>query len=995
VRVVFLLIFLASASLTGQKNIPDFSKLSVDQGLANVSVYALLQDSQGFIWVGTQGGLSRFDGYSCVNYYNDPSDITTLKDNFINCILDDKDEHIWVGTRTGISRLNKRTNHFENFEVADDLQNKKLLDVVYAIAKDNKDNLWLGTKGGLLFFNILEKRFTKIDLADSIEKNLISNKRINDISISEEGKIWLATDNGLLVCHPETHQVSYISQANLDVKKICISGQKIWLGTTTGVYCLDTTSGNIIPFAMSEKGPDEIYTLCINSKNQILAGTLKGVKVLDLQSGKFSPFFENERVVSWYQSNRPQAILEDWDHTYWIATFSDGVYHYDPSPPKFLHYNYDKDDPYSLNENSVYGLCEDRKGNVWVGTSTDLNILDKTTGKFRRLADVPTGIIWRVFEDNEGVIWAGGRIGLLSVSPSNVIKYYRYKDGCSMYAGRVSSIFQDNEGIMWFGGRDGLYSHKKGTDIFETFSLPKITPDTLLLNHITEDQTHQLWISSNYGLYRIDKTRKHVVYIQKKANDPGSLSDNNLSGTLVSKKGDIWVSSINYGLNKFEPKTQSFSHVQKKDGLPDEKIWGILEDNRGLLWLSTSRGLSRYDPVKKSFLNFDIHDGLQSYEFNMTSSHKGKYSDKLYFGGINGFNVFHPDSIHYSKTPPKIVFTSMMYHKGNYSESELSIIPGICCRDNLILPSGTKAIVIEFSALNYIHTFKNQYAYLLKDVHQNWIQMGGKHEVTFANLEPGSYTLLVKASNSDGYWTKEPVSLHFRITPTWWQALWFKILILFGVLYLVYAFLQYNISKRVEMEEMRTQIASDLHDEVGSMLSGLAMQSELLLYGEEIKNATRLENIALISRSVIGKMRDLVWSIDSRRDSFESLTDRMQEQAADMLQPIDIGYSFKFEEILSSKKISVLVRQQLFLIFNEALTNIVRHSNASRVQILIGNFGNEFILSVHDNGTQNGANLKTSGMGKSNMEMRAKKLGASIQFNSDYGYEVRLSMKRI
>ncbi|MBL0024425.1 MAG: hypothetical protein IPO98_05115 [Saprospiraceae bacterium] len=197
------------------------------------------------------------------------------------------------------------------------------------------------------------------------------------------------------------------------------------------------------------------------------------------------------------------------------------------------------------------------------------------------------------------------------------------------------------------------------------------------------------------------------------------------------------------------------------------------------------------------------------------------------------------------------------------------------------------------------------------------------------------------------------------------------------------------------MEEMRTQIASDLHDEVGSMLSGLAMQSELLLYGEEIKNATRLENIALISRSVIGKMRDLVWSIDSRRDSFESLTDRMQEQAADMLEPIDIGYSFKFEEILSSKKISVLVRQQLFLIFNEALTNIVRHSNASRVQILIGNFGNEFILSVHDNGTQNGANLKTSGMGKSNMEMRAKKLGASIQFNSDYGYEVRLSMKRI
>jgi two-component system, sensor histidine kinase ChiS len=971
----------------------DFEKYSVEHGLSNLSVHSLLQDSQGFIWIGTQGGLSRFDGYKFINFYCDPFDSTTLNDNFINCLSEGKDGTIWVGTRKGISNLDKKTNKVKSYSIQEENSLKKLHDFITTIYEDKNGNLWLGTKGGLLYFDVQKKKFTEIELNEVLppKENII---RVNDIKADNDGNLWIGTTQGLYFHNPSHKMRLKKYSDSLNIKKICLDGNYIWMGASSGIYRIQT--GVIINKDIAIKVESfEPYCMMLNHKNELLVGTLAGVKRYDQSKSQFVPFFQNDRVVSWYQSNRPQAIIEDNNQTYWIATFSDGLYHYDPGPTKFQHYQYEKDNPYSLNENSVYGLCEVRNGDLWVGTSTDLNILEKETGKFVRFSNTPTGMIWEIYQDSEGVIWAGGRNGLIKKTPDGKTQFYKTKSSNNTSAGRVGAIYEDHKKVLWFGGRDGLYTLVKKSGTFKKFDLPILTIDSLIINHLEEDLKKNLWIATNYGLYRMDANRDSVKLYTKNEKDKTTLSDNNFSGILITKSGEVYASSINYGLNQFNANSETFKHFSTKDGLPDEKIWGLTEDHHGFIWLSTSKGVSRFDPKNKTFRNFDIQDGLQSFEFNNTSFHKGRYSNKIFFGGINGFNAFHPDSIQYNLQVPNPVFTSIKYRTGNNNLTDLKEVPNIFLANKIRFPANTEIISVEFSALNFRQSFKNKYKYILKGVNQNWIDLGFKPEVSFVGLSYGSYELKVLASNNDGKWTSIPLELNFTILPKWWQTIWFKILLLALGVVLIRLIIQYNIKKRLEIENVRTQIASDLHDEVGSLLSGLAMQSELLLIGDGKENTSRLQNISTISRSVIGRMRDLVWSIDSRRDNMNALIEKMEDQAAEMFHPLDIGFDIQKGAIDYNKRITVFFRQHIFMLFNEAITNIIRHSNATFVQIRVGNFDNNFELSIHDNGNVVKTKAHISGMGMSNMKMRTEKLGGKLTITSDNGYFIKLILNKI
>jgi two-component system sensor histidine kinase ChiS len=989
-------IFILSCNIVvySQDKTIDFEKYSVGQGLSNLSVHALLQDNQGFIWIGTQGGLGRFDGYKFVNYYSDPFDKTTLSDNYITCLKQGKDGSIWAGTRKGICNLNKYNNIVRNYNVPDGQIFKKLHEYILCLHEERKGNLWVGTKGGLLYFDFKEKKFTEIRL----DSTLIPKKeylRVNDIQSDKNGNLWIGTSRGIYFYNTTIKKAIKKLSDPQNIVRLCLDQNLLWIATGAGVFNLDIITSALKTYYPSATGNNDIYCMLLNSKNELLVGTLEGIKKFDPKTNQFVRFFENERVISWYQSNRSQALLEDSNQTYWIATFSDGLYHYDPSPPKFQHYKYVENDPFSLQDNAVYGLCEVRNGDVWVGTSTDLSILKKDSGKFIRYSDTPTGMIWRIYEDSEGIVWAGGRAGLIESRPDGRSSFYGAKSG-SQNAGRVSAIYEDHQKVMWFGGRDGLYTYDKTNKKFIPFPLPIITPDSVQINHIIEDKKHQIWIASTYGLYKIDSTRNDVKFYIKDEQNINSPSDNNYSGILLAKDGQIYASSINYGLNRFNSDKETFSHFRTKDGLPDEKLWGLAEDHHGFIWITTSKGMSRFDPRTKSFLNFDIYDGLQSYEFSNISFHKGRYSNKIYFGGINGFNVFHPDSLKYNRQIPNPRFTSLKYRIDADRSSEYKDVPGIFLKNKLILPAGTDIINIEFSAFNFRQSFKNQYKYILEGVNQKWIDLGFKPEISLIGLSHGNYTLKVLASNNDGQWSKEPLELFLTIKPYWWQMLWFKALLVILIIWFVYLFIQYSLNKRLEMEKIRTQIASDLHDEVGSMLSGLAMQSELLLSGDRKDSVSKLENISLISRSVISKMRDLVWSIDSRRDSMDSLLEKMEEQAADLFHPMDIGFKIERGVINPKKKMSVLARQQVFMIFNEAITNVVRHSDATFVHIKVGNFGDYFELSVHDNGSSNPLKkVHKAGMGTSNMMMRADKLNGKLTITNQKGYCIKLIMNKV
>ena len=459
--------------------------------------------------------------------------------------------------------------------------------------------------------------------------------------------------------------------------------------------------------------------------------------------------------------------------------------------------------------------------------------------------------------------------------------------------------------------------------------------------------------------------------------------------TKSKKEKTIWAGTSN-GLSYMQftgAPTGSFKHLSMKDGLPGNVIYGILEDNSGNLWLSTNQGLSKFNPTTKAIKNYDKNDGLQSNEFNAGACLKLE-NGELLFGGINGFNIFNPDSIKESNYEPPLVFTSFkVFNKSIFSG------PYIANDQCIQLSYKQNFFSFEFAALDYRQTSKNQYAYKMEGIDEDWVYTGTRRYVSYTNIEPGNYKFLIKGTNKDGIWSRHTSNLNIRIKPPYWKTWWFKILSILIVSLFFYMYHKYRLNKLLEIERLRTQIASDLHDDIGSALTKISIYSEQIHSGinkNMIFNSSK--KIGILSREVIATMSDVIWSIDSRNDTLKDLTERMRDLAYDSLPMSDVHVVFQTKGFEKNRKIPVNYRQNIFYIFKEAINNILKHANAKEVRIELSYIEKIFTLTIKDNGI--GFNLDTvkKGNGLKNMKMRADRIGASLQFITDTGSLIILKL---
>jgi two-component sensor histidine kinase len=472
---------------------------------------------------------------------------------------------------------------------------------------------------------------------------------------------------------------------------------------------------------------------------------------------------------------------------------------------------------------------------------------------------------------------------------------------------------------------------------------------------------------------------------------------------------NVWLGTLGGGVNfvKFNDnkstgnaKTNDYNSkmtitfINKEEGLCNENVPGILEDNYGYLWFSTFDGLARYQPYTKTFQTFISSDGISNNEFNYASAFKDSKGN-LWFGGLNGINKIDPGQTIASKQTASLELISFTKYNRNSNLQERRFISDNDQPQVYEISPYDSWFQFNWTLPNYINNQKNNYYIKLEGLNDIWQYNGNLAFIRYHNLTPGDYTLHIKGADSKGNWSPDEISIKIIVNPIFYQTWWFRFLIFSIAGCIVYYVYKYNLNKKLEMERMRVRIASDLHDEVGSMLSGLAMQSELLQLDNNTSSQSKLENIANISRNVIGKMRDLVWSIDSRRDTVQDLIDRMQDAVSEVLQERDIAYLFEVGELPMQKELPIIVRQQLFLIFNEAITNIVRHSDATIVNLKIGNYSENFILTVFDNGSKNPNGHKISGLGLDNMRMRAQKIGAKFSIDTKDGYKVTITMAKL
>ena len=419
-------------------------------------------------------------------------------------------------------------------------------------------------------------------------------------------------------------------------------------------------------------------------------------------------------------------------------------------------------------------------------------------------------------------------------------------------------------------------------------------------------------------------------------------------------------------------------------------VYSIQEDDEGFLWLSTNNGIIRFDRSTQTFNSYGVKDGLQGEEYNANTGYRSNRTGRILFGGMNGLNQFDPRQIKLDTVIPDIYITDLLLHETN-REFPQDIL-GNLTEEKLTISHRTYLLECGFGAPKLPSSDNVRFAYRVKGISDRWIDLEQRKEFSITNLAPGNYTLEIRSGLDGGRWSDNIKAISIISQPPWWRTWWAYLMyvsIIASVLYLIY---KSRVSQLVKYQKLRTQISSDLHDDVGTILSTMAFQTEILELEQDPSEKDKFKKITDMSRLALGRMRDTVWAIDSRKDNAESLVDRMEDFLFDVMEGQEISYDFKKSVLSNDLKIRPDVRQTVYLVFKEAVTNALKYSSGDQININLDLNGKGFSLTVHDNGTVDPTSIKKSGLGLSNMQARADKVGAD--FSLDYGAGFRVELKK-
>ncbi len=567
------------------------------------------------------------------------------------------------------------------------------------------------------------------------------------------------------------------------------------------------------------------------------------------------------------------------------------------------------------------------------------------------------------------------------------------EDSASLSDDKITCLWLSRADTLWVGTLAGLNRFERATQTFTRFKHEPQNPNSLSQNAIwclQEDHAGNIWIGTERsGLNKFEPaSRRFVRYTSDPAN-PNSLSHNSVSALYADRRGVLWVGTDN-GLNQFDPRTNRFTRYSEAEGLRGGILSGILGDESGRLWLSTNRGVVRFSPqlpAGQQFRNYDVKDGLQALTFLEGSAYQSS-AGEMFFGGDEGLNRFHPLRVRDNPHPPAIVVTSFKIF-----DKPVPLDTTISARSTLTLSYEDNFFSFEFDALDFTHPEKNQYAYKMEGFDADWIHSGTRRYASYTNLDHGEYRLRVKGSNNDGVWNEAGAAIRIAITPPFWETWWFRGLALAAMaLGLVWLY-RHRVARLLEVERLRVRIASDLHDDIGATLTKISLHAELIEESQE-PNEVRdsLRKIGAMSRELVTTMSDVVWSIDARNDTVGNLLDRMREFAASVLAAKSATFTFSASGLDLQKQLSVTLRQNVYLIFKEAINNIAKHAaEASHVDINLKNAEGNFNLIVRDDGKNSKSGEKLTGQGLRNMKMRAARIGGRLDFSCENGCIVSLT----
>ncbi len=1027
---IFFLLGLFSFVAEAQNGKIKFQHISLEEGLSQSVVLDIAQDSQGFLYFATQDGLNRYDGYELKVFRHDPTDSNSIGDNWITSLEVKNDTTLWVGTlRAGLFEFNlldlsfRKINYFSTGDTVNSLK-------IYDLAKDEKGNLFVGTWGGGLY-KINSSDGTVYHYLSESNKNSLCDDRIRVLFYSKQGILWVGTGRGLNSFDPKTEKFSCYRHKRNDQNSLTEnfilsiaedSKGALLVGTRTGLNVRPPSSAKFIRYEYSEGKnnslcDDVITTIFVDSEDEIWLGTLNAglCRIIassvagkrDYQNLKFVSCKKDASLPSSISANYVRVIFQDGNKVMWIGTWGGGLNKFDSKPPKFYGISKEHGKKAWLSNNFVKCFAEDFHGRIWIGT--DGNGIDIWDRKENRFVNIPLfrganyTEVKTLFRDKFNNIWIGTDHGLFKWNAAkNLFTWVNLASNGKLknrdFVVYAIAPFGDELlietafGLMYVN----ILTNKSGF----VLQSPELKEDVLdyRINNLKTDNKGFIWVGTAdrfVSKIKLQREKNGALKIVEAEDYSDLVKEKGISGLervnhLMVGEGEIFVATSG-GLCILEPHGK-LKILTTRSGLPNDVVYAVVQDKSHNLWVSTNKGLSKisYRAGKFTFRNYDVSEGLQSNEFNQGAGFIDSKGE-VFFGGINGFNYFFPSQVKDNSFVPNVVLTSVKIFN-----SEIENLQNVIKEKRLQVGYFQNMISFTFAALEFTNPQKNNYAHKLIGFDKEWISEGTSRIVTYTNLDPGEYTLFVKASNNDLVWSEPQKILTLVVVPPFYMTWWFKVLAFVTVVLLIVYFVNLRLRRLLEIERLRTKIASDLHDEVGSLLTQISINAESLNYtkdAEQIKKRSGF--IREKSNEVIKMMSDIIWSIDSRHDNLKSLVDRCEYFAESFLK--QKGFELKFEREIEDEKKSLKVdfRQNVLRIFKEAINNSVKYSGGSKIFVRFRYVSGEFEMTISDDGKGvDLSNLKRES-GIRNMKMRAERIKAEIEFVSQDGFKIKLHKKKL
>ncbi|MEJ7767734.1 MAG: response regulator [Chitinophagaceae bacterium] len=842
-RSFSIILLLCIHTLHGNAQDIRFKRINYLNGLSQSIVSSITRDSRGFLWITTRDGLNRYDGYAMAVYKNDISKKSSISSSSNNIVYEDQLGTIWIGGLDGLDRYNRDNDNFVHYQLSSSPVK------VNTIIQDSKGLMYIGSRSGMF---VLDPKSGKVQRHFSAGKdNGISSAYIHIILEMMPGEIWIGTDTGLDIFNTGTQQFRHVSYnksepAGIDgdnIKGIVKDTfGKIWLGTRNGLSLFDPKNFTCKTFRhepgnKNSLSGNEIVSLKEGPDGRLWIGTeTGGLDIFDYPAGKFENYKNDYFNPNSLTNNIVRHIYSDSQGTMWLSTHGGGISYVPRVPDKFTRYFPLPNNSSSLSNTVVKAISGDSKNNIWLGTDGGVNKFDPVSKKFTHFKGTSSENIFSCAEIENGIMAFGTYntgLDVLDTKTGKIDNYPMSEINPFVTKNNVpNKIFIDSRKNVWLATSTGglnLFDSKTRRFKNVMYDPAEKTASSNNILTIEEAPDKRLWIGTTSGLGVFDPLKKTFIHL-KKGQGKNELSSNIITCLLAGSGGNMWIGTNGGGLNVYNYRQNTIKAYGVMDGLPSENIKAILQDAHGNLWLSTVVGLSRFDIISKTFHNFTVADGLQSGEFQRDVSFKSA-DGTMYFGGINGLNVFHPDSIKYNKDVPPIAFTNLyVFGKGvpiGGPDSTLKV--NITEAKVINLTHKQSVFTLEFAALDFTASEMNQYMYKLEGFDKAWNNARNQHNATYTNLDPDTYIFRVKVSNNDGIWNNEGISIKIVIAPPYYNTWWFRSLV--AVCVVALAYLLYR--QRTHRIQAQKRI---LEKEVTDRTAEVSMQAhDLLVLNEETK----------------------------------------------------------------------------------------------------------------------------------------------------------------